>query len=99
MAIVMQMDPDQGFMKQEAEPAIPKLNLPYTNEQCEPLPKDSVAYGKEEGDGDLEMSELRQKTDGAEVSDKGAEVAKDGAKAEVQKKAAKDESRENIEID
>lgn len=46
------------------------------------------------------MSELRQKTDGAEVANKGTEVAKDGrAKAEVQKKAAKDESRENIEID
>lgn len=34
MAVVMQMEPSQGLIKQLAKPVVPKLNLPYMAEEC-----------------------------------------------------------------
>ncbi|KAF7128858.1 hypothetical protein RHSIM_Rhsim10G0098800 [Rhododendron simsii] len=38
MAGVMAIQPESGFLKQLPEPVIPSLDLPYTEEECQPLP-------------------------------------------------------------
>ncbi|KAF7114130.1 hypothetical protein RHSIM_RhsimUnG0099000 [Rhododendron simsii] len=38
MAGVMAIQPESGFLKQLPDPIIPNLDLPYTEEECQPLP-------------------------------------------------------------
>ncbi|KAF7148390.1 hypothetical protein RHSIM_Rhsim03G0041500 [Rhododendron simsii] len=38
MAGVMAIQPESGFLKQLPEPVVPDLDLPYTEEECQPLP-------------------------------------------------------------
>lgn len=54
MAGVMQMDPCQELMGRLPEPQVPKFELPYTTEQCEPLPpeEDDEEEEEEEAAGD-----------------------------------------------
>lgn len=73
---------ESGFLKQLLVPIIPDLELPYTEEECQPLPLE---------DDDEEMAEAEQQQDRA-----GDNAAKGGdrdksAEAEAQDKAAEDE--------
>lgn len=38
MAHFMNIEPKQGFFKNVSEPVTPDLELPYTEEECMPLP-------------------------------------------------------------
>ncbi|KAF7114526.1 hypothetical protein RHSIM_RhsimUnG0084400 [Rhododendron simsii] len=38
MAGVIAIQPESGFLKQLPEPIVPSLDLPYTEEECQPLP-------------------------------------------------------------
>lgn len=49
MAGVMVIQPESGFLRQLPEPVIPDLELPYTEDECAPLPP--------EEDEDEEMAE------------------------------------------
>lgn len=92
MAELMVIEPESGFLKQLLEPVLPNLELPYTEEECQPLPP--------EDDEDEEMA------DQAEIEQQqgrtGENVAKEGdhnkyVEAETQDKAAGDELHVQIE--
>lgn len=38
IARVMVIEPESGFSKQLPQPVVPDLELPYTKEECQPLP-------------------------------------------------------------
>lgn len=90
MAAVMLIELGVGFLNQLPEPVIPYLELPYTEEECQPLLPE---------DDDEEMA------DGAEAEQQGGSgdnVAEGGdqnksAEEENQDRAAKDEI--HVEID
>lgn len=68
MAGVMAIQPESGFLKQLPELVIPDLELPYTEEECRPLPS--------EEDEDEEMADGGEKGQPADndTQDKAAEV-------------------------
>lgn len=94
MAGVMVIEPGVGFLKQLPEPVVPDLELPYTEEECQPLPPedeedDEMADGSAvEEQGKSGGSKGREAEDGDGNQEKSAEM-------EHQEKAAEDETCNN----
>ncbi|KAF7143972.1 hypothetical protein RHSIM_Rhsim05G0059700 [Rhododendron simsii] len=63
MAGVMAIEPESGFMKQLPKPVFPPLDLPYSEEECQPLPPEE---DEEEAaaDPNAVVDEAQEKTAG-----------------------------------
>ncbi|KAF7123711.1 hypothetical protein RHSIM_Rhsim12G0099500 [Rhododendron simsii] len=71
MAGVMAIQPESGFLKQLPEPMVPDLDLPYTEEECQPLPPEeddeeiigaSLAEAQVEVEGTTEKDAVDEQT-------------------------------------
>lgn len=85
MAKVMVTEPESGIFRQLLEPDVPDLELPYTEEECQPLPPE-----------DDEDEEMLNGAEAEQLGGTGENVAEDGdhnksAEAETQDKVAEDE--------
>ncbi|KAF7149920.1 hypothetical protein RHSIM_Rhsim02G0101700 [Rhododendron simsii] len=66
MAGVMAIEPESGFLKQLPEPIVPDLELPYTEEECLPLPPKDDDEEMTEGDQQGKVEDGADKAGGDE---------------------------------
>lgn len=99
---VMQLEPDLNLTKSIPSPVIPELVLPYTDEECAPLPPEEFSESEEDVD-DLTNADDGDESIGKKAGDEGT-VAEDAVQipknvegaAEAEAEVAADVAAEDV---